>query len=154
MTFDNFIKEYSKKGLLKNQTVDFKSIENHIARALKELNAAQANIAIDEGIAYTIAYTALLHAGRALMFFKGYRPTDGYQHKTVVEFCIIVLGDKYKELTAHFDRMRRKRNIFTYEVNISISPTEVKNSLKTANEFVNLIKETITKTSPQHKFKF
>ena len=148
MTFNNFIKEYSQKGLIKDQKVDFESIENHIARALKELNIAQANLAIDEGIAYTIAYTALLHAGRALMFLNGYRPANGYQHKTVVEFCSIILGDKYRELNEHFDRMRRKRNIFTYEVNISISPTEVENALKTANEFVNLIKGTIAKANP------
>ena len=49
MAFDSFIKEYSRKGLIKSQKVDFKSIENHITRALKELKAAQANLAIDEG---------------------------------------------------------------------------------------------------------
>lgn len=88
------------------------------------------------------------------MFLKGYRPVDGYQHKTVVEFCSIILGNKYKNLTQHFDRMRRKRNIFIYEVNISISPTEVENALITAKEFVELIKEIITKANPQHKFTF
>ena len=151
---DKFIKEYSQKGLIKSQKLDFQSIENHIARAFKELIAAKANLNIDEGIAYTITYTALLHAGRALMFLKGYRPVDGYQHKTVVEFCSIILGNKYKNLTQHFDRMRRKRNIFIYEVNISISPTEVENALITAKEFVELIKEIITKANPQHKFTF
>lgn len=76
MAFDNFIKEFFRKGLIKSQKVDFKSIENHIARALQEIKAAQANLTIDEGIAYTIAYTAILHAGRALMFLKGIdRPT-------------------------------------------------------------------------------
>ena len=88
------------------------------------------------------------------MFLKGYRPIDGYQHKTVVEFCCIILGDKYKKLTQHFDRMRRKKNIFTYEVNISISKTEVENALKTAREFIELIKENAEKANPQHKFKF
>lgn len=154
MPFETFVKEYIRKGLLKKHKTDIKSIEDNVARALKEIKAAQANLAIDEGIAYTVAYTALLHAGRALMFLKGYRPDDGAQHKTVVEFCSIVLGDKYKKLTQHFERMRRKRNRFTYEVDISISHTEVQNALATAKEFVELIKETVAKANPQHKFKF
>lgn len=154
MTLDSFLKEYSQKGLIKKQRIDIKSIENHIFRALKEIKAAKANIAIDEGIAYTIAYTALLHAGRALMFLKGWRPADGYQHKTVVEFCEIIFGAKYKKLTQHFDWMRRKRNRFTYEVNISISHTEVENALKTAKDFVEVIKNAVEKENPQYKFKF
>ena len=40
MTFDDFIKEFSQKGLIKSQKVDFKSIENHITRALQEIKAA------------------------------------------------------------------------------------------------------------------
>lgn len=47
MTFDNFIKEYSRKKLIKSQKVDFSSIENHIIRALQEIKAAQANLTID-----------------------------------------------------------------------------------------------------------
>lgn len=154
MAFDKFLKEYLQKGLIKKQRINIESVENHIVRALQEIKAAQANLSIDEGIAYTVAYTALLHAGRALMLLKGYRPADRYQHKTVVEFCTFFLGDKYKELTQHFDRMRRKRNIFTYEVNISISRTEVENALETARAFVELIKKTVEETNPQHKFKF
>lgn len=154
MAFDAFIKKYSQKGLIKKQEVNFKSIENHIARALKEIKISQANLTIDEGNAYTVAYTAILHAGRALMFLKGFRPSNGYQHKTVVEFCTIILGNKYRQLTQHFDRMRRKRNIFTYEVDISISKTEVKNALKTAKKFVQTIKDIAEKANPQYKFKF
>ncbi|MBL7198304.1 MAG: hypothetical protein ISS47_09420 [Candidatus Omnitrophica bacterium] len=87
MTFDNFIKDYVRRGLIKEQKRDFKAIEKLISRAYKEIRAAESNIKIDEGIAFTIAYTAMLHAGRALMLFKGYRPSDGYQHKTVVDFA-------------------------------------------------------------------
>ncbi len=96
----------------------------------------------------------MLHAGRALMLFKGYRPCDGYQHKTVVDFASIVLGEKYKILVQHFDKMRKKRNIFTYEVSISISKTEVKNALKSAMDFIKAVHNIIEKEDPQHKFKF
>jgi uncharacterized protein (UPF0332 family) len=154
MTFEQFIKEYLKKNLLKSQKPNFKAIESLIARAYKEIKAAQANIRIDEGVAFTVAYTAMLHAGRALMLSKGYRPADGYQHKTVVEFATVALGEKYKTLVQHFDKMRKKRNIFTYEVNISISKTEVKNAIKSATSFIKTIREAIEKENPQYKFKF
>ena len=58
------------------------------------------------------------------MLLKGFRPVDGYQHKTVVEFMSYCLGKELKDVVDRFDRMRRKRNIFTYEIDISISRTE------------------------------
>ena len=109
---------------------------------------------IDEGIAYAVAYLAMLHAGRAFMLLKGFRPTDGYQHKTVVEFMSHFLGKEFEIIVARFDEMRKKRNVFTYDVDISISRTEANNALNTAEKFVNLIKNVIRKNSPQVHFKF
>ncbi len=154
MTFEEFIKEYSRRGLIKKQKSDFRTIEKLMARSHKEIKAAEANLKIDEGIAFTVAYTAMLHAGRALMLVCGYRPDDGYQHKTVVDFTAVVLGKKYKTLVQHFDKMRRKRNIFTYEVSISISETEVKNALKSATDFIETIHKTVKTKNPQFKLEF
>lgn len=154
MIFDNFIKDYTKRGLIKKQEKNLKAVENLISRSYKEIKAAEANIKIDEGIAFTVAYTAMLHAGRALMLFKGYRPDDGYQHKTVVDFASIALDENYKKLAQRFDKMRRKRNIFTYEVSISISETEVTNALKSAVDFIKAVRTIIETEDPQHKFKF
>lgn len=91
----------------------------------------------------------MLRAGRALMLLKGFRPADGAQHKTVVDFAAYFLGKKFKTLVVHFDRMRQKRNIFTYEVNIAISRTEAENALDTSVQFVNLIKTIIKQDDPQ-----
>jgi uncharacterized protein (UPF0332 family) len=154
MTFEQFIKDYSKKGLIKPQKTNIKMIENLISRSYKEIKIAEANIKIDEGTAFTVAYTAMLHAGRSLMFLRGFRPSDGYQHKTVVDFASMLLGEKYEVLVQRFDKMRRKRNIFTYEVSITISEQEVKNALKSASQFVKTIKDLIEKENPQYKFKF
>jgi uncharacterized protein (UPF0332 family) len=154
MTFENFIKDYSKKGLLKQQKTNFKTIENTISRAYKEIIISKANLSIDEGISFTVAYTAMLHAARALMFLKGFRPNSSYQHKTAVDFASVVLGDQYKTLIQKFDRMRKKRNIFIYEVTISISKTEVSNAIKNAEELVKTIRDLIEGSNPQYKFKF
>lgn len=56
MTYENFIKEYTAKGLLKKQKRDLHAIEKFISRAYKELKIAKANLAIDEGVAFTVAY--------------------------------------------------------------------------------------------------
>ncbi len=113
MSYDKFIEDYLAKGLIKKQKADFKTIENLIVRAYKDLKTAKANLSIDEGIAYTVAYLAMLHAGRSLLLLKGFRPIDGYQHRTVVEFVSYIVGLEYQSLIQHFDKMRRKRNIFT-----------------------------------------
>jgi len=148
------VRKYIKLGLIKEQKSNFKGIENLVARAYKEIKIARANVSIDEGTAFTIAYTSMLHAGRALMLIKGFRPNNGAQHKTVVDFSAIVFGDKFKKLTPRFDKMRRKRNIFTYEVSISISSTEVENALKSATQLIETIRDIIEKENPQYKFKF
>ncbi len=123
-------------------------------RSEKDLKTAKANLSIDEGIAYTVAYLAMLRTGRAFMLLKGFRPADGYQHKTVVEFMSQSLQGEYKSIVERFDRMRRKRNIFTYEIDITISRTEAENALDTATKFVNLIKDKLKKVSSHGQLKF
>ena len=154
MTYDKFIEEYLNKGLLKKQKPSFSAVEKLIARSAKDLKTAKANLVIDEGIAYSVAYLAMLRAGRAYMLLKGFRPVDGYQHKTVVEFMSYALPEEYKNMVERFDRMRRKRNIFTYEIDIAISRTEADNAFDTAAKFVDLIKDTMKENSPQAHFKF
>ena len=154
MTYKYFIDQYLEKGLLKRQKPDFRAIERLLIRAHKDLKAAKANLNIDEGIAFTVAYLAMLHTGKALMLLKGFRSSDGYQHKTVVEFMFHVLGEECKTIVERFDKMRRKRNIFTYEVSISISKTEANNSIQSATKFVNLVEDIIKKNNPQFKFQF
>ena len=86
MPYEKFIEEHVTKGLLKRQKSDFRAVEKLILRAYKDLKTAKANLDIDEGITYTVAYLAMLHAAMAFILFKGFRPADGYQHKTAVEF--------------------------------------------------------------------
>ena len=152
MSYDNFIADYLTKGLLKRQKSAIAGVEKILTRSAKDLKTARANLKIDEGIAYTVAYLAMLRAGRAFMFLKGFRSSDGYQHKTVVEFVREALGKECSVIIERFDRMRRKRNIFTYEVDVTISHTEAVNALHTAEEFVRLIVDKVKKENPQRHF--
>src|SRR4030042_2670733 len=139
MPSKDFINEYLAQGLLKKQETNSAAITKLLVRAGKDLEAAKANLTIDAGIAYMVAYLAMLRAARAFMLLKGFRPSDGQQHKTVVEFVAHYLGNELQSLIDHFDRLRRKRNIFTYEIDISISLTEAQNALDTAVKFVTAI---------------
>jgi len=154
MTYEKFLEESLSKGLLRKQKADLRTVEKLILRAHKDLKTAKANLDIDEGVAYTVAYLGMLHAARAFILLKGFRPADGYQHKTVVEFMSHFLGREFKVIVEQFDRMRRKRNIFTYEIDISISKSEASNALDKAKRFVDLIKGIIQKENPQMDFKF
>ncbi len=143
MTSEKFIAEYLSKGLLKKQASNRRAVEALLSRAGKDLKAAEANLSIDENIAYTVAYLAMLHAGRAFMLYKGFLPDGGFQHKTVVEFSAHFLTGEDKVLAERFDKMRRKRNIFTYESDCSISRTEAVNAIEAATKFVRAVKELI-----------
>ena len=76
---------YLKIGLLKHQKANFKQIEKQIERARKDLETAEDILQKDPEWGATIAYHAMLRAGRAYIFSKNYLPADGAQHKTVVE---------------------------------------------------------------------
>jgi uncharacterized protein (UPF0332 family) len=143
---------YLKKGLLKRQRVDFKQIEKQIIRAKKDLETARLVLRNDPEWGATIAYQAMLRAGRALLFSKGYLPADGAQHKTVVELTHHLLGREYSTLVDKFEKMRRDRNQFFYESDPFGTLTEAENSLKAASELIPVIQKLIHKDNPQFHF--
>jgi len=76
--------------------------------ANRNLSAAIRNLEGAPEWAYSIAYNSILQAGRALMFFDGYRLRGGEQDATVVEFVEERLGIAYADQVQLFDQMRRK----------------------------------------------
>jgi len=94
--------------------------------------------------AFSIAYNAMLQAGRSLMFSEGYRPRGEAKHVSVVEFVKMKFGDDFADkILFLFNKIRKKRHIAVYEqVNI-ISKEEAENALNTAKEFVNKVKDLI-----------
>jgi len=102
-------------------------------------------------MAYALAYQAMLHAGRALLFSQGYRPSAYQAHKTVVECTRKALGKEYKILIIKFDKMRKKRHQLIYEAVIEISTTETKSAIKSAHELVKKIEREIQRKNPQKR---
>lgn len=149
MNYEDKIKIMLNQGLIKKQKVDFSQIEALLYRAKKDIVAANSNLEIDEEVTYNYAYLAMLRCGRAIVFLKGYRSIDGQQHKTIIELSGEILGKGFKNLIRKYDRMRRKRNQFTYDPLLPVSETEAKAALKTAEEFVDKVIKRIKKENPQ-----
>ncbi|MBW2038996.1 MAG: HEPN domain-containing protein [Deltaproteobacteria bacterium] len=149
MIYEKRINQWLDKGLVKRQEKPFNQIRNLLSRALKDIKTAEQNLPIDEEATYTFAYLAMLRTGRAIMFLSGYRPDDGEQHKTTVEFASLVLGEKFRTLTRRFDQMRRRRNLFTYDPMDNLTEKEALEALKTAKRFVHEVVQWIKEKDPQ-----
>jgi len=137
--------------LLKKEAIGFDQINRLIRRAFKDFKSAEVLIKTDEEVAFSLAYQAMLHAGRALVFSQGFRPSTYQAHKTVVECTKRTLGKEYKVLVVKFDKMRKKRHKLMYEATIGVSATEARNAIKSAYNLVRKIREEIQKKSPQKR---
>jgi len=155
MNSNKFLNDLLEKKLIKTEKISVNQIEKLIQAAEKKLEASEKTIEIDEACSYEMAYNAMLHAARAFVFIKGFRPTTNFQHRTVVSFTEYFLGEEYKALTAKFDYMRKNRNKFIYEPwKLHLSKTDAKNALKSAADFIVIIKKEIRKENPQQHFEF
>jgi len=110
-------------------------------RAKKDLKTAEAVLETDAEWAAAIAYQAMLRAGRAFLYSKGYLPADGAQHLTVVELNGKLLDKKYSVLVQKFEKLRRKRNVFFYGSEPFGSETEAETALQTALMLIKVIDE-------------
>ena len=139
---DDLAKKLEKEGKLAAQKAGIVQIEALLKESIIDLEESKKTLHIADRATYVMAYTAMLKAGRALLLLKGYRPTDGAQHKTVVEMTGAILGDKYTNIVSHFETMRRKRNELTYEAGTLLSGSESKQALDDATSLVkNILKE-------------
>lgn len=115
------IEDLERQGLVKKLPVDKKKVEDAVLHAHHDINIARVVLPADYDWAYTIAYNAVLQAGRALMFSKGYRPEGNSQHISVVKFAGLFLDNND---TVIFDRMRRKRNSSVYDSSGTVTENE------------------------------
>ena len=131
--------EFIKNNLVKKVKPNFDQINHQLRRAEQDLKTAQANLTIDTTWALTIAYHAMIRAGRALMYAQGYLPTANQSHKTIIEFTNLTLGNEYPELVAKFNRLRRRRLNFIYDSENHVNIEEAQSALDTARKLVGKI---------------
>jgi uncharacterized protein (UPF0332 family) len=145
----NSLKKLEKESWIKQQKIELSQIEKLSKRARKDLSTAEKNLGDDPECAYDYSYKAMLRVGRAILFSYGYRPRSERSHKTVVEACRIILGDKFEDLVGIFDRMRKVRNQFTYDPISDISAKEAAEGLKEAKQFLDICVRRIKEINPQ-----
>jgi len=145
----NEFNKYLSKGLLKKQNPNFTQIQKQIKRAYRDLKTGKHTLNYDPEWAATIAYQAMLRAGRSLLFANGYLPIDGAQHRTVVEITGIILGHEYASNIRSFNKYRKKRNFFFYDSEDTGNLEDAKKALKVAKSLLDRIKEELEKLNPQ-----
>jgi uncharacterized protein (UPF0332 family) len=136
--------ELERRGRIKRYKARRSEIDSLLLVARRDLVAAERNLAEDADWSYNMSYNAVLQAARALMFSQGYRPRGADQHRTVVRFARVSLGDAYARETALFDQMRRKRNRLIYETVGLVSRQEAEQALAFAQRVVQDIGRLIT----------
>jgi uncharacterized protein (UPF0332 family) len=123
-----------------------------LKRARKDLSTAEAVVPIDLTWSFAIAYHAMMRAGKALMFSRGYLPTTKNSHRTIMDFTGLILGDEYQDLILRFNRMRRKRHDFIYDSQNHTTASEAKSAIKTAREFIDRIATLVAQKGPGSLF--
>ena len=92
--------------------------------------------------AYAICYNAILQAGRAFMFSKGFRPKGSAKHVSVIEF----LSEEFekelgREVIFKINKMRKKRHLAVYEQVEIITREDVLGALEVAKKFIDKVEE-------------
>jgi len=138
MSLEKLLKDRKIEKIERNEELAKKTF----ALALRDIAVAKKNLE-DGNYDWTlaIAYNAMLQAGRALMFSKGYRPAGEYKHVGVLEFLREVFsGELANKMIDTFNRLRKKRHRVVYEETDITSESEAKNAIRFAEEFVNEVK--------------
>lgn len=133
--FESLLRDRRIKRVEPDQRQIFKQLE----RATQDLRAAACVQKVDLTWCYTIAYQAMIRAGRAFMFSRGYLPAAANSHMTIINFLREAIGPRAGDILLLFDRMRRKRHEFLYD---SINDTEEEEALaaiSTARELIRTI---------------
>ncbi len=120
---------------------------NSLKRAQRDIGTAKTlieNGKYDWSLA--ISYNAMLQAGRALMFEKGYKPSSTEGHVAVVKFLRATLGkDASDRMILVLNGMRKKRHRIVYEEMDIVSDSEAGQSVTWAEEFVDTVDKILSK---------
>ena len=118
---------------------------NSIKRARRDIATAKTLISGDKfDWSLAVSYNAMLAAGRAFMFDKGYRPSSTEGHLAVVQFLTVMLGTKVSDrMIIVMNGMRKKRHRIVYEEMDIVSKDEAEQAVRWAEEFVNMIADSI-----------
>ncbi len=141
------LEELLRSRVIRKTAPDRRLAAESLKRARRDVETARTlidNKKLDWSLA--VSYNAMLQAGRALMFSKGYAPSSIEGHVAVVKFLEVSLGNKASDrMTMVLNGMRKKRHRIVYEEMDIVTESEAKQALHWAEDFVNRIEEMIQK---------
>lgn len=137
------LSECFEKGLLKKDRPSIEIAKKSIEMAKKKLGKARKLFELKmQEESLTSSYSAMFHAGRALLFKDGIREKSHYG-------LYVYLKEKFSDrierrFLNEFDSLRQSRHEISYGLEtVHISLEEAKEILKIANEFVELIEKIV-----------
>lgn len=134
---------------VKKAKVDLAQISEWLRRSRQDARLAKKVFDEDLQWALTITYQAMMRAGRALMFSRGYLPRSVGGYKTVVDYCGVVMRKDLQSLVKSFERLRRKRNNFFYGELIGVSKSEARVAINDAYRFIREITNILNRKHKQ-----
>ena len=91
----------------------------------------------------------MLKASLGFMFSHGFRArSQPGHHIAIIEFVRVRIDKKYVGLLTVFDRLRRKRNIASYDDTGFVSHHDAEEALESARDFIGVIRANITARRP------
>lgn len=156
--FKNFLQE----GLITKQTVESFVIDKYTDMSLESLRTASELFNKEKSNFWVIimCYYSMFYAACSFICWKGYKPGSQLTHSVVNEALIVLarkkLSEELKEnyieqkkaafeLLEEFNKERRKRNKFQYEVTSNIKEANIKTSLERAKAFVIVFRDIMQK---------
>jgi hypothetical protein len=79
--------DLEEQGLITPLPIDPVRVRQTLDMARRDLEVSRGLLVSSSDWAYNVAYNAVLQAGRALIFSRGYRPDGPNQHLSVVRFA-------------------------------------------------------------------
>ncbi len=138
------IDDLFKEGLLKKARVDKNHIKGSLELADRFLERAKGNLGISYyDVAFTLAYNAMFHAARALLFSLGVKERS---HFAMIYFLKEKFKDE-KEIYDHLavmDSYRMSRHGIQYNGELC-DRTDAEEAIRDAEEFLNIIKSYLAK---------
>jgi uncharacterized protein (UPF0332 family) len=151
MSLEELLRSKIIRRIKPNHSLALKALK----RARRDIDTAKtlmSNKKFDWALA--VSYNAMLTAGRALMFYKGFRPSSTEGHLAVVKFLNVVLKNEAgSRMVLVMNGMRKKRHRIVYEEMDVISKSEAHQAIIWAEEFVDVVTEIVHEASRKEKLK-
>lgn len=110
--------------------------------ARRHLSSAAAVVDSDLEGSYALAYDAARKAMTAYLAVQGLRPTQAGGHVVLTEAARAQLGDRAREMTDTFERMRRQRAQVEYPADfVQITKQDVEEDIGKAGEIVGKVEQ-------------